>query len=63
MLSIFWAIVDGIVSFWAKNVLERLFPAKSPTQVAVNTEAKMGQDIADKPDQEQAVKRLESDET
>jgi hypothetical protein len=61
-MSIFSAIIDAIVGFWVKQVLNRIFPEKPPAQTAVNTEAKMAQDIVDEPTQAQAVKTLEDDE-
>jgi len=62
MLSIFWAFVEGMATFWTEHILGHVFQEKPPVQVAVNVEIKMAQDIADEPSQDEAVKRLENDD-
>jgi len=61
MIGIIWAIVDGTISFMVDKIFNAWFMGISPAQNAVNEETKMAQDVADAPDQAQAVKDLDDD--
>lgn len=53
--------MEGTISFMVDKIFNAWFMGISPAQNAVNEEAKMAQDIADAPDQAQAVKELGND--
>jgi hypothetical protein len=62
MFSVLWAILTGTVSCITEWAWGFVLGHKSPAQEAIDTETKMGQDIADEPDQAGAVEKLEHDD-
>jgi hypothetical protein len=58
LLSLLVSAGGGILAFIFREELGGFFKPPSPAQHAVNTEQKMAQDAADKPDQAQVEKEL-----
>jgi len=62
MLVVILEIIKGALEFCIERILGIIFPTENPAQKCACEENKMAQDIADKPDQAEAVRKLEDDD-